>query len=183
AAFGRETRRAKRTPSVVELGGEYRSVPGEDFRLARCTARQVAVLLFDKKLEAIARLEIDVEIDLAAEDIGQAQRKIDGLTRRFHRRKERWRAAIDRAADDVERARFLDRDDFGDKRRGGARARNAQETVAVDLVFESLQRAIDLLLDSIRLSLPDLSRIEHRRRARDDVGNIVVGYRIRTQHR
>ena len=86
-AFRREAHRADAAAGVDELGGENRSVAGE--------LVIVAVLLLDGELEAIARLHLGAEVDLAAEDVGERQREIDGLAGRVERGDERRVLAVD----------------------------------------------------------------------------------------
>ncbi len=143
---------------LAAVGHETRA---EDVAVSRELAGVSRLLEHD--FEGVARLQIVVEIDAAAEDIGQRQRELDFLTRRIERRDERGRVFVDRGAQRGNLRVLLDGHDF---RLQLARTlvigiEDAKEIVGVDLVFELTKHAVERPDDAIRTLGAKIARIEN----------------------
>jgi hypothetical protein len=84
--FGREAHGHQAAAAVSKLRGDDGSVAGK-------RAIVLAYFLVDEHGESIERLQVVVEIDLSAQDVGQCQGEINRFAGGIHRAKERRRLA------------------------------------------------------------------------------------------
>ena len=126
----------------------------------------VARGLLEQQLEAIALLQIAVEIDLAAEDVGERHRELDVLAGLPHRGNQRRVLRVDVAADRQHVRFLLERHDLGVEHLGAAAvaADDPQELVGVDLVLELAEKAVERQHQPVGAVGAQPARIEDRRR-------------------
>ncbi len=143
--------------AVGEPRGQNRSVAGE-----------LAVVLrgLEQHLERIAWLEIVLEVDLTAEELGERDRQLHALAGRIDGRDERRVLAVNPAANGDD-ARFLVvQQHFGGELLGrrSIAIDDAQKTVGVDLILELLQESVDGQHQTVRAFGAQETRVEHRAR-------------------
>jgi hypothetical protein len=145
----------------------------------------VAVLLLDRQLEPIAGLDLRVEIDFAAEDLGERQRQVDRFAGGVHRGDERRRVPIDLSHHDLDAARLGNRHEGrGERRvRGGIRPVDAEKAIAVDFVLETADGARQRLREPVRLIDTDLAQFEHGGHLGHDVGRFCGDDLVRVENR
>src|SRR3954464_9736227 len=129
----------------------------------------VAHRLLEQQLETIAGLQVAVEVDLPAEDLGEVQRELDVLTGVFDRADERRPLAVEPRVDRGDLRLLLVRDDLRVEHVGtvAVGADDAKEAIGIDLIFELAQEAVERADQAIRTPGADLSWIEHAAGRRD----------------
>ncbi len=142
---------------VRELGGEHGAV-----RRRTPLARDP----LERHDEAVAGLEVRVEVDLPFEDVGQLQRQIGPLARRVHGLEERRGLLRDLAARDRRRTLLPVRHHFNGQFLGlpVGGAEDAQEAILVDLVLEAADEAVGRALEQIGMIGLETARVEDRPR-------------------
>jgi hypothetical protein len=141
-------------------------------------------LLLDQQLEPVARLQVGVEVDVAAEHVGEREREIDRLAGGVHRRHQRRGLAIDAALHGLDLTRLLDRENVDPEIHViHVLASHPQQPIAVDFVVEAFQRAVEPLVEAIGLVAPQLSQIEDRGSALDDGLDVGDGDVLRVKQR
>jgi hypothetical protein len=135
---------------------------GEDVAVAG--ELSLAGRFLEQQLEAIALLQIAVEVDLAAEDVGQRHRQLNVLAGLPHRGNERRVLRVDAPADRQHVRFLLERHDLGIEDLGAAAvaADDPQELVGVDLVLELAEETVERQDQPIRAVGPEPPGIEHR---------------------
>ena len=153
SAVGREPDRGEIAAVVEEFSGENRAVPG---RLA------FARVPLHHEPEAIARLQVRAEVNFPREDIGEAERQVDALSCLVDGRGQRRRLAVDLAFDRHHRRHLGDGFDAGDEARHAAEvgARQQQAPIAIDLIFEPADTAVEQPIDQVRLTGAHAAQIE-----------------------
>ena len=148
----------------MQLGRENRTVAGKRAVLAE--------KLVDHQLEPIAGLQVHVEVDVAGEDSRECQGQVDRFARLIHRRHERVGLGANRSAHGDGLRRFLDRLDLRDEvLLVPGRSRDLQQPIAVDLVLEPPECAVEGAREAIRLVDAEAPQIEDGGCARDEFGD------------
>ncbi len=145
---------------------------GNDLAVAR--ARAFLHHLLEHHLERIARLQIVAEVDVAAEDFGEADRELNLLAGGIHRGDERIVLRVDRAAHRDERALLAVRHHLGGEHRVWRRGRGCgrrrrgrdadlEEAVGINLIAEGAQPAVERQLDLIGMMRLQIANVEDAR--------------------
>ena len=140
----------------MQLGGENRPVPGELVVLAE--------QLLDHHLEPVTRLKVGVEVDVAREDSRERERQVDRFAGLIQRGHERIGVGTNRTSNGDDARRLLDWEDLRNELRDSRifRAGDLQQPIAIDLVLEPAQRAIERAGKTVRLIDAHTPEIEYR---------------------
>ena len=175
-ALGREPNGAHLPALVHELCRENGTVAGQ-LAFARMPLHQ--------QPEAVARLQVGVEVDLAGEHIGQSQRQVNPLARLVERGRQRVGVAIDGALHHHDR-RLLG-NAFDRRVEPGVpverSAGRREPAVGVNLVLEPAHAAVEQAIDEVGLAGADAPQVERAANRRDQhrllrpINHVMVEHR------
>ena len=148
-----EAERVHLPPGVVELRGQHVAVGHVGI---------VADEPLVEHAEVVARLQLRIEVDFAAEDPGQFHGDLGVGPAGRHRREQRVLLAVDLAAHRhlFETLFIVDERGVEHRRRGGAV--HLQELIVVDVIFEAAEPAVGTVHHLVWIPGPQPAGIEHR---------------------
>ncbi len=122
----------------------------------------VAQHLLEHHLDDVAGLQVAVEVDVAAEQLADADRQADVLAGALERRHQRRVVAIDVAADGDQRDLAPIGHDLGDEAARRRCGLDLQEPVGIDAVGQLAEPAVRTKRQGVGLMGPELARAERR---------------------
>src|SRR5687768_12835765 len=142
--------------AVDEARAQDRTVAGECPGVRR---------LLEDHFEAVAGLEVAVEVDASAEYVGERERELDLLASCVQRADQRVRAPVNFAAHGDDPGVLFNRNDRRCEGTGAlvVGVEDAEEIVGVDLVLELTQDAVERSHELVRTVRAQVARIEDAR--------------------